>query len=199
MEGKHKFRLVSLRFIDSFQFMSTLLEKLVKNLPRDKMIIVRQMAGNEEQFSLLLRKGVFPTIIQRDGRSLMIVNYHLDRRSSTNLGRRSYLLKATVTLRINISNLGEYPELYLKLDVLLLGDVFENFRVLGKDIYKLDPAHYITAPGLAWDVELIRYANMLLMIEYGIRGETVTRKPAISTILKIMNRASRTHICFIPT
>ena len=45
----------------------------------------------------------------------------------------------------NIKNLGEYHDLYVQSDTALLADVFENFR----DIYNLDPAHFLTAPGLA--------------------------------------------------
>ena len=48
--------------------------------------------------------------------------------------------------------MGQYHDLYLKTDVLLLAVVFDNFRDLCLKCYKLDPAHYYTAPGLAWDV-----------------------------------------------
>ena len=50
----------------------------------------------------------------------------------------------------NIQNLGEYHDLYVQLDTLLLSDVYENFRDLCSDIYQLDPAHFLSAPGLAW-------------------------------------------------
>ena len=73
----------------------------------------------------------------------------------------------------------EYHELYNITDVLLLADVFENFRDLCLKIYGLDPVYYFTAPGLAWDaclkvtgvqLELLSDPNMLLMFEKGIRG-----------------------------
>ena len=69
----------------------------------------------------------------------------------------------------------------MKTDVILLADVFENFRDLCIQCYKLDPAHYYTAPGLAWEamlrmtgvkLELLTDINMYLMIEQGIRGGT---------------------------
>ena len=50
----------------------------------------------------------------------------------------------------NCKNIGDYHDLYLKTDVLLLADVFENFRNVSLRDYKLDPAHFYTAPGLSW-------------------------------------------------
>ena len=78
-----------------------------------------------------------------------------------------------------MKNLEDYHNLYNKLDVLLLTDVFENFRDICIKIYNLDPAHYYTAPGLSWDaalkvtevkLELLSGIDMLLMVEKGIRG-----------------------------
>ena len=53
-----------------------------------------------------------------------------------------------------MKNLEDYHNLYNQVDVLLLADVFENFRNICIKNYKLDPAHYYTAPGLAWDAAL---------------------------------------------
>ena len=49
-----------------------------------------------------------------------------------------------------LTNLGEYHDLYVQSDTLLLADVFENFRNVCIKEYKLDPANFLTAPGLAW-------------------------------------------------
>ena len=76
-------------------------------------------------------------------------------------------------------NLGGYHDLYVQSDTLLLADVFENFRDKCIEIYKLDPAHFLSALGLAWQaylkktgvkLELLTDYNMLFMVEEGIRG-----------------------------
>ena len=78
-----------------------------------------------------------------------------------------------------MKNLEDYHNLYNRVDVLLLADVFENFRDICIKNYNLDPAHYYTAQGLAWDaalkvtkvkLELLSNMDMLLMVEKGIRG-----------------------------
>ena len=75
--------------------------------------------------------------------------------------------------------MGDYHDLYLKSDVLILADVFENFRKTGKEYYNLDPAHYFSCPGFAWDamlkmtdinLELITDIDMYQMEEKGLRG-----------------------------
>ena len=77
-----------------------------------------------------------------------------------------------------IKDFGEYHDLYLKIDQLLVADVFENFRKMCLKIYHLDPLKFLSAPGLAWQaalkktevkLELLTDIHMLLMIEKGIR------------------------------
>ena len=80
---------------------------------------------------------------------------------------------------MKLKNLGEYHDLYVQSDTLLLADVFENFRNKCLEVYELDPAHFLSLPGLAWKaylkktnvkLELLTNYNMLLMVEEGIRG-----------------------------
>ncbi|CAH3142679.1 unnamed protein product [Porites lobata] len=74
---------------------------------------------------------------------------------------------------------GDYHDLYLKSDILLLSDVFENFISTCLQYYKLDPCHYYTSPGLSWDamlkmagikLELMTEIDMFQFIEKGTRG-----------------------------
>ena len=53
---------------------------------------------------------------------------------------------------LELENVGDYNDLYVQSDTLLLADVFKNFRNKCIEIYKLDPAHFLSAPGLAWQV-----------------------------------------------
>ena len=80
----------------------------------------------------------------------------------------------------NLSNkhLGDYHDLYVQSDTLLLADVFENFRNMCIKVHELDPAHFLSAPVLAWqaclkkadvELEILSDPDMLLMAENGIR------------------------------
>ena len=78
-----------------------------------------------------------------------------------------------------IKNMGEYHDLYLQSNILLLTDVFENFRNTCMQYYGLDPCHYFTSPGLSWDamlkmtnvkLELMTDINMYQFIEKGMHG-----------------------------
>ncbi|XP_065650958.1 uncharacterized protein LOC136079164 [Hydra vulgaris] len=85
----------------------------------------------------------------------------------------------TVWNEFHCKTFNDYHDLYNVLDVLLLADVFENFRDACMNCYKLDPAWYYKSPGLAWDaalkktkvkLELLNDYDMILMIKKGIRG-----------------------------
>jgi len=92
--------------------------------------------------------------------------------------------------------LRDYLNLYNKSDVLILADIFENFRGICIYNYKLDPSWYYTSPVLAWDaalkhtnikLELLSDPDMLMMIKSGIRG-------GISTISKRYARANNKYM-----
>ena len=102
--------------------------------------------------------------------------------SSLNMENRDdidYRHDNNVFKKFELKNLGEYHDLYVQSDTLLLADVFENFRNMCIKVYELDPAHFLSLPGLAWQaslkktnvkLELLTDYDMLLMVEKGIRG-----------------------------
>ena len=97
------------------------------------------------------------------------------------------LIKTISTLKkyskeFKIKNLGEYHDLYLRSDVLLSANVFENFRKMCLEIYELDPTEFIPAPGLAQQAALkqtgvkldpLTDIDMLIMVEKCISNNTV--------------------------
>ena len=81
--------------------------------------------------------------------------------------------------RFNLKTMGQYHDLYLKSDILLLADAFENFRTTCLRYYYIDPFHYFTSPGLSWDamlkmtdikLELMTDIDMFQFIEKGMPG-----------------------------
>ena len=97
----------------------------------------------------------------------------------TNISEDDYEHAQRVWKEFRIRNLGEYHDLYLRTDVILLANVFEAFRDTCLEHYSLDPAYFYTSPGLAWKaclkhtgigLELLTDPDMLLMFERGIRG-----------------------------
>ena len=92
---------------------------------------------------------------------------------------KDYVQAQKLFKELKLKNLGDYHDLYVQSDTLLLADVFENFRNKCIEIYELDPAHFLSAPGLAWqaclkktkvELELLTNIDTLLMVEKGSRG-----------------------------
>ena len=90
----------------------------------------------------------------------------------------NYMRAEGICKNFEIKNSGEYIELYLNNDTLLVADVFENFRKMSLKIYHFDPAKFLSAPGLAWQADLKKtkiklklFTNIdtLLMVKKGIR------------------------------
>ena len=173
----------TIRFIDSFKFMATSLEKLVNNLPEDDFInLSLYYSGNK--FNLLARKGVYPyeymdSLEKLEETKLPPKEEFYSRLNDGGISDEDYAHAQKVWKTFKMKYFKDYHELYNKVDVLLLADVFENFRNICLENYELDPAHYYTAPGLAWNaalkvtnvnLELLSDIDMLLMVEKGIRG-----------------------------
>ena len=136
------------------------------------------------KFIMLLRKGVYPYeyIDGWDkfnekvlpGKESFYSNLTLENISETDYAHANNVFK-----KFYINNLGEYHDLYVRSDTLLLADIFENFRQSCLKNYELGPAHFVSLPGLAWqaclkktnvELELLTDYDIFLMVEEGIRG-----------------------------
>ena len=171
-----------IRFIDSFKFLQTSLANFVANLSPDDFHSTKYVFRSNT--SLLTRKGVFPydyvTSIEKLSETCLPPKEEFySKLNDEDISDEDYQHAINVWNTFGCKTLRDYHNLYLKSDVLLLADVFENFRATCLKHYKLDPAHYYTSPGLAWDaclkttgqhLELLTDYDMLMMFERGIRG-----------------------------
>ena len=171
-----------IRFLDSFKFTLSGLSSLVENLPKEDLKETIRFFG--ERSELMSRKGVYPYEFM-DGfdkfekKQLPKKASFFSRLNQEKVTDENYQRALKVWEEFSCQNMGEFHDLYLKTDVLLLADVMESFRKLCEKHYELDPAHYFTTPGLAWDamlkmtnvkLELLDDVDQLLMVEKGIRG-----------------------------
>ena len=170
-------------FLDSLQFMNSSLDNLIKNLPDEAFKYTKQ-EFEKEQFNLMKQKGIYPydhmdsfdrfneTQLPEKQDFYSILN-------NEHISDEQYKHAQNVWNTFNLKTMGDYHDLYLKSDILLLADVFENFRKTCLQYYKLDPCHYFTSPGLSWDamlkmtdikLELMVDIDMFQFIEKGMRG-----------------------------
>ena len=182
-KGEEKDKYFKIIFKDSLKFMSSSLGALVNNLPKDGFKNILKYYS-EEQAEILKQKGFYPyeymdKVEKFNDPTPPPREAFYSKLSGRGISEKDYKHVWNVWNSFNMKTLKEYHELYNITDVLLLADVFENFRDLCLKIYKLDPVYYFTAPGLAWDaclkmtdiqLELIIDVDMLLMFEKGIRG-----------------------------
>ena len=161
-ESKYK-----IRISDSYRFMQDSLSNLVDNLSElkidkiDNDVLIKrfyntyQLSDNDiNKFKLLLRKRVYPyeymdSWKRFNERELPSKDKFYSTLNLEDISDDDYAHAINVWNTFNISNLGEYHDLCVKLDTALLADVFENFRDKHIEIDKLDPAYFLTTPGLS--------------------------------------------------
>ena len=171
-----------LSFIDSFQFMSQSLDKLSSNLPEDRFIYTKEGIDGDLEFSVMKKKGVYPydymnSFSRFNETSLPKREDFYSLLNDEDISEEQYKHAQKVWDAFRFKNVGEYHDLYLKSEILLLADVFENLRKTCLIHYRLDPSHYMTSPGLSCDamlkmtwMDLISDIDMQLFIEKGLRG-----------------------------
>ena len=146
--------------------MSWSLDKLVSNLPKEDLKYTSEEFTGRK-LSVMSQKDLYPndnmdsfekfnqTDLPAKKQFYSILNYQ-------HIANDEYNHAKEVLKAFNIETMGEYYDLYLKSDVLLLADVFESFRKTCLQYYKLDPCHYFTSPGLSWDTLLKMTADIEL-------------------------------------
>ena len=176
MEKFVTFSIGNLKFKDSLQFLNSSLDKLVNNLAKKDNVFSNLKAYFEdrwshlpqEAFTMLTRKGVYPYAYM-DGwerfeeTSLPPKEAFYSDLTKCHITDNDYEFAQKLWNTFGLKNMGELHDLYMETDVALLADIFENFREFSLKHYKLDPAHFTTAPGLSWTAAL-KYTGVKLEI-----------------------------------
>ena len=164
----------NLVFIDSMQFMNSSLDSVVKFL----------MSEDFEYLELVKENGIYPYEYMNSFKKfsedkLSDKSKFFSSLKDSGINEEQYNRAINVWEMFKIKNLGEYHNLYLKTDVLLLTDVVEKFIKTCLDYYSLDPCHYFSTPGLSFNAMLkmtgvklqtISDISVHLFIEKGMRG-----------------------------
>ena len=125
--------------------------------------------GDLNKFILLLRKGVYPyeyidNLEIFDETSLPDKESFYSSLNMENIDDIDYRHGNNVFKKFKLKNLGEHHDLYVQSDTLLLADVFENLRNMCMKVYELDPAHFLSLPGLAWQACLKKNKRKIRII-----------------------------------
>ena len=196
------FQVGNLRFLDSFQFLSTSLENLVDILKDkgsttddyvDKFVHTTKHIGDDKR---VFAKGVYPYsyMTGRDKfaeTKLPPIEAFYNTLNDEPLAEKDYARAQEIWSHFDMKTMQDYHDHYLLTDVLLLADVFENFRTTVYHEHHLDPLHFITLPSLAWTsamkytrakLDLITDPDMYLMIENNMRGgiATISHRHAVA-------------------
>ena len=145
--------------------------------------ICRFCNRDPNKFSLLLRKGVYPyecmdSWERFNETKLPDKESFYSELNKEGITDEDYVHAQKVWDVFEIKNLGEYHDLYVQSDAILLAEVYENFRDKCIEIYQLDPAHFLSAPGLAWqaclkktevELEFLTDNDTLAMVKSRIR------------------------------
>ena len=177
------------------QFINSSLEKLVKNLSINDFKYLTQEFGSENLL-LLKQKDAYPyeytNSFERFSEEKLpdkkCFYRCLQDRTTCDNGKKlnghindeEYLACIKIWNELNMKNVGNYHDSYLKKDILLLANIFEKFTSKSLKSYKPDPSHYFIYPGLSWNVmlkmtgvklEIISDIDKYLFIEQGWTGE----------------------------
>ena len=177
----------SMRFLDSYQFVSQNLDNLAKTLKTGDFLLPKEFFSNipDQLFCKLTQKGFFPySFLDSFAKFEEFLPDFGDSWKNSLTGEvditlQDYQHALGIYKKFGCTNLGDYHDVYLNTDVLLLADIFEKFRSVCLNVYYLDPAHFYSAPNLSWEsmlistrvkLGLLEDVEMLLFFDRGIRG-----------------------------
>ena len=170
--------------IDSMLFMNSSLDKLAKNLSSEDFKYLSEIfSGKKLEF--VKKKGVYPyeyfhSFKKFKENNLPDIDKFFSSLKHRGISEKEYQRACNVWKVFEIKNLGQYHDLCLRTDVLLLCDVFKKFISVFLKDYGLDPCHYFSSPGLSWDamlkmtgiqLEKINDIDMHLFLQKGMRGD----------------------------
>ncbi|CAH3157887.1 unnamed protein product, partial [Porites evermanni] len=203
MEKYVSFSLGNLRFLDSLQFLGpgASLDALAGNLtefPHLKEHFEKVWGFNKpDDVNLLCQKGVYPYSYMKNFEVFEETSlpskqaFHNDLTGDA-ISQEKYEFAQRVWETMGCQTLGEYHDLYLFQDIFLLADIFEQFRQVCIENYDLDPAHYYTVPGLAWDAAL-KFTKVKLETLYDIEMHQFLEKGMRGGISMITHRYAQAN------
>ena len=173
-----------LRFLDSFGFLSSSLDKLVKDLKPEEMRTLNALFPDEKKCALLRRKGTycysyFDSFEKFEEKCLPPRAAFKNDLTGEDVKEENYQHALSVFETFKMDSMWDYHDLYLLTDTILLCDVMENFRSTTMEQFKLDAIHFYTTPGFSWsaamlftgqELELLTSLDAHLMWEAGLRG-----------------------------
>ena len=173
-----------IKFLDSFQFMASSLAALANNLTKFPETEKLKKEYPNLTDEIIKRKGVFPyayfdQLIKLDETCLPSIEKFKNDLSGEECSADDYSHAQLAWSKFNCKTFGDYMIAYLKLDVFLLADVFEEFRRVALDEDELDPVHFVSLPAMSFKsafkmtketIHLLSDPEMYNLFERGIRG-----------------------------
>lgn len=212
----------SVLFLDSCQFLLASLDSLVKNIADDdnNFRLLNEAFGSRSKY--LKRKLVycydyFSSFDTYKEKELPCKQRFFNSLTNKHITDEEYNSAKTIFREFGCQSLEDFTKIYVRCDVYLLACVFQEFRDMSLQFYKLDPVYFYSLPGLAWsaamrwtkvELELLTDESKYLFLEAGIRGgdlylndmlwqTTFTCQKQIKK--NILLRMTSRHIYFIVT
>lgn len=184
------FQIDEMKFMDTMQFLNASLATLVETLKSSNhnFPLFNSYFKHLKNRHLLQRKNTFPYSYFSDEKVLKHTKFppksaFFNKLTNSAISQNDYEHELLIYKTFNLKNFGDYLELYQRLDVIFLGEVFTSFRRKSMKYWRLDPVYFVSTANLAWDaclcltkveIQLFTDVNMFIWLEGNIRGGVVT-------------------------